>query len=119
DLVPVRRGAELPEQVLEHIHGNVEADLELLDQVLSDHAPSEDVEELAVEVVDYHLVHCRQVSVLLRTVHLQSHSSKSTLSSTSHRSRSSSLSASRTSTCRWVPRAQVSLSSRSSVMVTG
>src|SRR5262249_3342418 len=55
DLISVRRGAELPEEVLKDVDGDVEPDLELLDQVLPDHATGEDVKELPVEVVDRHL----------------------------------------------------------------
>src|SRR5438034_1279657 len=99
DLLAVRGRAELAEQVLQNVDRDVEADLELLDEVLPHDAAGEYIEELPVEIVDRHLIHrWRQVPVLVRIVHVQSHSSRSIFSSTSQRSRSSSLSASRTST---------------------
>jgi hypothetical protein len=59
DLTLIRGGAELPQEVLEHVDGDVEADIELLDQVLADHAACEGVEKPPVEVVDRNLVDSR------------------------------------------------------------
>src|SRR5439155_17268184 len=57
DLLAVRGRAELAEQVLQNVDRDVEADLELLDEVLPHHTAGEYVEKLPVEIVDRHLVH--------------------------------------------------------------
>src|SRR5690348_3442627 len=76
DFLLVRGGTELPEEVLQHVDRDVEADFQLLDEVLADDSTGKGIKEPSVEIVDRNFVDRMRIYLLIWFAHVQSHSSR-------------------------------------------